>query len=258
MECQEFLETRERLNTLRRELENVNTRVVGRQMICFLTGAGGTGKSKVIVAVIEYGKCFCHELGVEFTRRTIVVTALTGCAAVPIGGETTHSACGLFRDNFDTEKGQWKRAYLLIVDEVSFASRHTLTVLNEKLRAVLNPRQRYGGISIVFAGDFSQLPPVGAKPLFFYKDFDLWYDWVNCYLELTWNHRFVKDPYFGEILQRIRMTGPLDADVALLNERVLGSRGGPSEEDIPDDVVYAVKTNFDRNAINLMPFLLSI
>ena len=59
------------------------------------------------MAVVEYGKCFCRALGVEFTKRTIVVTALTGCAAVPIGGETTHSACGLFRDNFNAEKGDW-------------------------------------------------------------------------------------------------------------------------------------------------------
>ena len=63
-------------------------------------------------------------------------------------------------------------------------------------------------------------------------------------------HRFDKDPMFGVILQRWREIGPPNEDVALLNERVVGSRGGPSEEDIPDDVIYAVKTNFDRNAIN--------
>ena len=62
------------------------------QFICFMSGAGGTGKSRVIHLVCHYCKMLCEELSVEFTKQTIVVTAMTGTAAVNINGETTHAA----------------------------------------------------------------------------------------------------------------------------------------------------------------------
>ena len=37
------------------------------QFVCFLSGAGGTGKSRVINGVRHYCKLLCNELGVEFT-----------------------------------------------------------------------------------------------------------------------------------------------------------------------------------------------
>jgi len=242
---------RQKLNNIRKDLESVNPKV-GKQLICFLTGAGGSGKSNIIKGIIEYGKQLCKNLGVEFTKRTIVVTALTGAAAVTIGGETTHGACCLNKTkNLDEEQQQWTRAYLLIIDEVSFASRETLEKLNNQLRELMNsPTRPYGGISILFAGDFSQLPPVQKKPLFVYKDFQPWYEWVNCFLELTSNHRFSEDPEWGEILQRCRSEGLNQQDASLINARVIGSAVGPKESEIPDDVTYAVKTNLDRNAIN--------
>ena len=65
------------------------------QFIGFLSGAGGTGKSKVIHLVRTYCKMLCDELNIEFNKRTIVTTALTGTAAVSINGETTARACKL-------------------------------------------------------------------------------------------------------------------------------------------------------------------
>jgi hypothetical protein len=93
---------------------------VGKQLICFLTCAGGSGKSNIIKGIIEHGKEFYKNHKVEFTKRTIVVTALTGAAAVTIGGETTHGACHLNRTkNIDEEQQeQWSRACLLIINEV--------------------------------------------------------------------------------------------------------------------------------------------
>ena len=37
----------------------------------------------------------CETLNVEFTKYTMVVTALTCCAAIPVQGETTSKACKL-------------------------------------------------------------------------------------------------------------------------------------------------------------------
>ena len=56
------------LRQLREILKNKN------QFVCFLSGAAGTGKSKVVNAMKHYCKLLCNELGVEFTKRTIVMS----------------------------------------------------------------------------------------------------------------------------------------------------------------------------------------
>ena len=65
------------------------------QFVCFLSGVGGTiGKSEVINTVRYYCKLFYNELGIEFTKRTIVITAIIGSAAVSIYYiERMHSSC---------------------------------------------------------------------------------------------------------------------------------------------------------------------
>ena len=77
------------LKDLHKILNNKN------QFICFLSGAGGTGKSRVLNGMRHYCKLLCNQLGVEFNKRTIVITAVTGSAAVTIHRETMHSACSL-------------------------------------------------------------------------------------------------------------------------------------------------------------------
>ena len=237
---------RRKMNHTRETLQKVNQ---GSQFISFLSGAGGSGKSHVIKTLVRYAKNLCSNLKVRYDKRTIVVTALTGAAAVGINGETTHMACALNRE-VTNEPEEWKNAYLLIVDEISFASRDVVDKLDYKLRCILKPDHKFGGIPIVFAGDFTQLKPVKAQPLYLFKDFEKWYEWVHTFLELKTNHRFHLDPPWGNLLSIFRDEGPSDRDVQKINTRVVGSRGGPTESDIPPNVVYATKTNLDRAAIN--------
>ena len=49
----------------------------------------------MIKAVTSYTKNFCVNLGIGFNSRVVVVTAITGAAAVSIQGETTSKALGL-------------------------------------------------------------------------------------------------------------------------------------------------------------------
>ena len=53
----------------------------------FLTGAGGSGKTEVINAVLTYAKGFCIEMKYVFDKRLIVVTAISGVAATLIKGK---------------------------------------------------------------------------------------------------------------------------------------------------------------------------
>ena len=162
-----------------------------KQLICFLTVAGGSGKSKVLNAVKSYGKNFSENMGATFMKRAIVVTALTGTAAVTIGGETAHGACSLFKanNNIGADVVEWADSYLVIVDEVCFASKETIILLNEKLQVLReNKDAKYGGLCIVFAGDFSQLPPVRSASIYSVEELHQWHDWVNVLLQLNGNH----------------------------------------------------------------------
>ena len=123
------------------------------QFIAFLSGAGGTGKSKVIHTVKEYCKKLCDNLNVEFNQRTIVVTALTGVAAVSINGETTSKACGLNSKNEVSFDEEWENTIMIIVDEISFASKNDIEKLNENLRLKMDLSRRcnYGNLHLLFA-----------------------------------------------------------------------------------------------------------
>ena len=54
----------------------------------------------------HYCNQFYNEFGIEFTEKTIVITTITGSAAVSIHGTTMHSSC-----NFNSKLGkneEWK------------------------------------------------------------------------------------------------------------------------------------------------------
>jgi len=225
-----------------------------KQLIMFLTGAGGSGKTRVHKHVLVFGKRFCHNLSYKFDRRTIVMTALSGVAATLINGETVHSAAHFQTGSITTEHiSSWKHARLIIVDEVSFARKEELVQLNQKLGLLKETvKSKYGNMHVVFSGDFSQLEPVGGKPLYYDQNFALWHDHINCFIELKGQHRFRDDPLYGNIMKRFREGCPTQADFEHINSRVVGGDhpNAPTLADIPPDVSYAVFENRDRTAIN--------
>jgi ATP-dependent DNA helicase PIF1 len=60
-------------------------------------------------------------------------------------------------------KALWRGTDILVVDEVSMLSLKLFNVLNAIGKAVRNNPNPFGGIQLVFSGDFFQLPPVGDK-----------------------------------------------------------------------------------------------
>ena len=176
------------------------------QLICCLHGPAGIGKSTVIEL---YAQDNCSYLpNVMFCRNTIVVTAMTGVAATLICGETMHGALFLNRKcEIEPEQIElWADTHLLIIDEILFVSKSNFQMMHKqlgKLKQEIN--KKFGGLNIIFSGDFWQLEPVGRGKLPIYKDNCLYFvDWVNCYIELNGMHRFKKDVSWGNYLLECR------------------------------------------------------
>lgn len=212
----------------------------------FLDGPGGSGKSRVVQEVLKYAQAFTSKFHLLFNMRTIVVTAMSGVAATSIGGETLHSAACLFKE-LDPQDTTWANARLLIIDEVSFMSTHDANLLDMKLRTLMGrPTALFGGINILFCGDFRQLKAIGGNPLYSSNYGDrLWVNSITRYIELHGLHRYQEDPQWGQILARIRNGTSDHTDIHEINQCVV-----TNNRPIPPDAAYCVYGNADRAAIN--------
>ena len=131
----------------------------------FYTGAAGTGKSVLLKAMIK-------ELRQQFEPGEVVVTASTGLAACNIGGITLHSfaGVGLGNENADhllkkvrrsrKSKEKWLEVKVLIIDEISMIDAEFLDKLDYIAKRLKKSVEPFGGIQLIFCGDFFQLPPV--------------------------------------------------------------------------------------------------
>ena len=176
------------------------------QLILFLHGPGGSGKTTVIDLVRAYAEEYSSFLeNFEYSSRTIMVTAMTGVAATILLGKTTHSAVYLNqRRPIEAHQVEaWAGTRILIIDEISFASKDDFKALDKKLRQLKQQlHERYGGLNIIFSGDMRQLEPVGAskKPIYT-ENCPEFNDWINCYVELNGMHRFKDDMRWGRLLR---------------------------------------------------------
>ena len=133
----------------------------------FFHGAAGTGKSFVLHTLVALLR---EKHGAS---DAVAVTAPTGIAAVAIGGCTIHKfiGAGLCAGHpravadkvIKSEKAtrRWRETRALIVDEVSMLDADIMQKLDFIGRAARGEHDTpFGGLQLVFTGDFYQLPPV--------------------------------------------------------------------------------------------------
>ncbi len=177
----------------------------------FLTGSAGAGKTYTLNQYIHYLKA---------RKVPVAVTASTGIAATHMNGMTIHTWSGMgIKDSLDDHDlaRMYERKYLrnhldsakvLIIDEISMLHAKQLDVVNQILKYFKDTDAAFGGLQVIVAGDFFQLPPVGKsdesnrdKFAFMSK---AWLDaqFKICYL--TEQHRQDNDNALNRILNEIR------------------------------------------------------
>jgi hypothetical protein len=99
------------------------------QLLLFLTGPAGSGKSTAMRVAEQFCYEFCMAVGgVMWSDKTFLFTAYTGSAASLIGGVTISKAAylNLQRQLNDNDINQWKDVWILVIDKISFMSDSTL------------------------------------------------------------------------------------------------------------------------------------
>lgn len=214
-----------------------------------ITGPGGTGKTFLIREIVK-------ELKSAF--KIVGVTALTGAAAslmTDLGARTLHSWCGMNAKDLTIEQRikqvmrkkecvqRWTDTDTLIIDEVSMLTPRMaleLDILGRRIRgkclALPNAKdQPFGGLQIIFVGDFFQLPPIvprGSKKTFIFEvlpeerergvipPFASIIRSKKQVIVLKKNYRQTSDPIFQEILDNIRYGRVTGKAMSVLRGRV--------------------------------------
>ena len=219
----------------------------------FITGPGGTGKTALIKCLVSYMK----EYNISHQ-----VCAMTGCASILLkcNARTLHSWSGIKLARGPIEKiafsvlnnkksvKAWKSIRVLIVDEVSMMSYKIFELLDTIGKMAKKSNAPFGGIQVVFTGDFYQLPPVGsiAEPetCRFCFESPIWIHTFSLpnHIELKTMFR-QKDSLYIDILSKIR-TGELDTcHIEILKGYV--NREDRKELEIAPTKIFAVRSKVE-------------
>ena len=162
----------------------------------FITGPGGTGKSFLIKNIVA---------DAEEKKKNIKVCALTGCAAVLLQCKATtlhmFSGIGLASkknaqiiEELFTKKRyklkNWRGLEILIIDEVSMMSLKILLLLDLIARKFYKKNVPFGGLQVIFTGDFYQLSPVFSNCSENEKEKE---DTMYCFQHELWDQLFTKE-----------------------------------------------------------------
>ncbi len=234
-----------------------------RPLRLFLTGPGGTGKTHVV-------NCVKQVMDLHGKGHCIRFLAPTGTAAALINGTTVHQGLGISIKN-NSDKGsdssnlnvrfsiknrnelreEWKDVDVVLIDEVSMVSLALLGEIDHALRYVKEKSDEwFGGVMMIFSGDFYQYPPVGGAALYSgirprknVSDSELrnrlgamaWNSLTDV-VELTEQQRMKGDQEYAGAVLRLRKRCCTVADAVLFNSRLIKSAENPGGVDLSSPV----------------------
>lgn len=201
----------------------------------FITGPGGTGKTYIIKQIYE------HAIN---NNKKICVTALTGVASVLLdcNATTIHSWSGIGISNKPESqiinkinrskfyKHNWENTDILIIDEISMMSCRLFDLLNKIGKIIRVNDKAFGGIQLIFSGDFFQLPPV--KETLFCFESEQFNNTFDKIINLTKVFR-QNDIIYKKLLLNMRKGLITKKSIDLLNSKIIDDK-------------------FDKNAKNII------
>ena len=228
------------------------------QLIMFVTGMAGAGKSTGIKVAQKYCFEFCRRASIMWGDSTFLFTAYTGSAAAAFGGLTTSSAMFLNKKTItDDDIQSFRGVRIIIIDEVSFMKDSELKSMDRNLKHIGDARKPFGGFNIVFGGDFQQLKPVQVNDkeiLWHPSSSNHFENSLNCAIVLDGMHRFNDDKDYSNLTRRLCRNEMTEDDIKLLNTRVIGHEGLVLPKIVTGDTCYACPTNKERNSITAAIF----
>lgn len=217
-----------------------------------------THNSHIIKTMEEYIKT-SHQ------NKKMYLTSTTGISAYNIGGMTIHSFMGIGTGDMPIDvlisRIKRKKMYrdriintdILVIDEVSMLSGELFEKLNLICQNIRKSNMFFGGIQVIFTGDFLQLLPVFNKNKDLYENvddrliiesplFNKMFKDENIII-LKENFRQKNDSVFINVLLRIRDGTFTEDDVLLLKTRQI----------LPENIqehVHLVSSNKKAQTIN--------
>ncbi|MGD1524536.1 ATP-dependent DNA helicase [Vibrio owensii] len=221
----------------------------------FITGGGGVGKSFLINTLSKY-------------LNGLVLLAPTGIAALNIEGQTIHSYFGFPHGYMEPhqagklkkhEKNKFKALKVLLIDEISMVRADLLDNIDAKLRNAKGSNRPFGGVQVIFVGDFCQL-----KPILNWKNqvevsaiSDRYGDNIYAFNSKVWRYNKIT-PYvltdikrteesdYIRILRNLRLANKIKESVEEINYKAVGQKG--------PDSLYLCTTNKRVDEINMQRF----
>ena len=170
---------RDKWNDKRDDVLNQIKESLKTKQSLFITGSAGTGKSSLIRRMKED----------DFfdNQHETIYLGPTGVSAYNINGVTLNSFFKLnpFEESLisyiensikSVQRKKLNENTILIIDEISMVSNLMLDIIDFVLRKSMQSSKPFGGLKMIFIGDFLQLPPVYKAGECYPEDIDNYYN----------------------------------------------------------------------------------